>query len=64
MKLAHGGARCEAPAHLVTKITRANVQTSGPPGEASTLEPYQEQRWYHLGWGGLFRKRPEWTEGE
>jgi hypothetical protein len=26
------------------------------------LPAYPEERWYHLGWGGLFRKRPEWEE--
>ena len=64
IKLTDGGAYREVPAHITTKITRSNVQTCISPGEAGKLEPYHEQRWYHLGWGGLFRKRPEWKEGE
>jgi hypothetical protein len=64
IKLADRGEHREIPSSLVTKITRSGVQTSIAPGAAGALEPYQEQRWYHLGWGGLFRKRPEWTEGE
>jgi len=28
--------------------------------DVSALEPYREERWYHIGWGGLFRKHPEW----
>lgn len=64
IKLKDGGELREVPAHLTTKITRVDVQTTVAPGEAKNLEPYHEQRWFHLGWGGLFRKRPEWEEGE
>jgi hypothetical protein len=28
--------------------------------DVTNLPPYQEERWFHLGWGGLFRKHPEW----
>lgn len=64
VKLSDGGELREVPSHTTTTITRTGVHTSIPPGQANALELYHEQRWYHLGWGGLFRKRPEWKEGE
>jgi len=64
VKLTHGGEHKEIPASQVTRITASHVETSTPVGGASALQPYSEQRWFHLGWGGLFRKRPEWREGE
>ena len=51
-----------AAAHVV-KITTRAVHTDLSPGEVATLPPYQQERWYHLGEGGLFRKRPEWRDG-
>jgi hypothetical protein len=64
IKLSDGGELREVPSSSTTKITRSNVQTAIPPGDTKKLEPYHEQHWFHLGWGGLFRRRPEWEEGE
>jgi hypothetical protein len=64
VKLRAGGDYRELPAGSIAKITRSNLQTIIAPGEADSLEPYQEQRWYHIGWGGLFRRHPEWKDGE
>ncbi|HUY61124.1 MAG TPA: hypothetical protein VMW49_04535 [Candidatus Dormibacteraeota bacterium] len=60
VKQAHGHAVVEVPAGQVAHITTGCVYTTVPPAEVSTLQPYREQHWYHLGWGGLFRKHPEW----
>ena len=64
VRLPHSKDRKEIQANQITRITRSHVETSVPAGAAGSLEPYSEQRWFHLGWGGLFRKRPEWEEGE
>ena len=52
------------PAEHVTRITTEHVETDLDAAGVAALVPYQEERWYHLGWGGLFRKRPEWRQGE
>ena len=26
------------------------------------LQPYKEEKWFGIGWGGLFRKHPEWEK--
>ena len=62
-KLSDGSRMVEIPAARVVRITRSSVHTSVPPGEVAALESYREERWYHLGWGGLFRNRPGWREG-
>jgi hypothetical protein len=56
------GVLVEIPSAQVTRITRTHVETSVAPGEVAALSRYVEQRWLHLGWGGIFRKRPEWRE--
>jgi hypothetical protein len=48
----------------IKKITTRRVYTDLRPDELDALPPYREQKWFHLGWGGHFRKRPEWREGE
>jgi hypothetical protein len=53
----------ELEAAHVVKITTRAVHTDLSPEEAAALPPYQQERWYHLGEGGLFRKRPEWKDG-
>jgi hypothetical protein len=53
----------EIAAALIDKITLAGVHTSVAPEQVIDLPTYQEERWYHLGQGGLFRKRPEWKDG-
>jgi hypothetical protein len=64
VKLAQGGRIVELPAARISRITQTAVHTDVRRDEVASLEPYREARWYHLGWGGLFRKRPEWKEGE
>ena len=55
-------ARVEIPAARIKRITERHVITDLSADELRGLEPYQEQRWYHIGWGGLFRNRPEWRQ--
>jgi hypothetical protein len=62
VKLSDGGRVAEVSAAHITRITSSAVQTDIPPSEVRSLPPYKEERWYHLGWGGLFRKHPEWKE--
>ena len=52
------------PAQRVTRITTRHVETDLDTAGVATLAPYKEEHWFHLGWGGLFRKRPEWKPGE
>jgi hypothetical protein len=52
------------PAEHVTRITTQHVETDLDAPGVAALAPYQEEHWYHLGWGGLFRRRPEWVKGE
>ena len=62
VKLHHSGALVEVSATEVVRITSVHVYTSIPPSGVARLPAYQEQRWFHLGWGGLFRKHPEWDK--
>ena len=62
VKLAHGGHLVEIPADSVTRITQSEIETSVAPSKVGELHPYSEEHWFHLGWGGLFRQRPEWKE--
>lgn len=52
----------EIPAVRITRITTTAVSTDLSPEEVAALEPYQEQRWLRIGWGGLFRKHPMWED--
>ena len=63
VKLTAGGITAEVSADHVTKITRTAVHTAIAPSAVALLPPYQEERWFHLGEGGLFHKRPEWKRG-
>jgi PRC-barrel domain protein len=54
------GRLVEVPAARVKKITRSGVLTDLDESGAASLENYREERWFHIGWGGLFRKHPEW----
>lgn len=56
------GARVEIPASRIKKITERHVITDLGPPDVETLQPYREEHWFHLGWGGLFRKHPQWRE--
>lgn len=54
----------EVAAASVLRITSSAVVTDLDSASTAALPPYREEHWYHLGWGGLFRRRPEWREGE
>ena len=55
-----GGTTLEIPATRIKKITAKGVATDLGPGDVASLHPYREEQWFHLGWGGLFRKHPKW----
>jgi hypothetical protein len=59
-----GGHDLEVEATRIKKITTRKVYTDLRPDELDDLPVYREQKWFHLGWGGLFRKHPEWRAGE
>jgi hypothetical protein len=58
-----GGRLVEIPALRVKRITAQGVATDLDDSDVAKLEPYREEKWFHLGWGGLFRKHPEWQSG-
>jgi hypothetical protein len=62
VKRREGGKLLEIPAARIKKITNKHVETDLTEDEISTLEPYREAHWFHIGWGGLFRKHPEWDK--
>jgi len=63
VKLEHGGHLVEVPADHVKKITLQAVHTDVRPDQVASLPAYSEEKWFHLGWGGLFRKHPDWEKG-
>jgi hypothetical protein len=63
VKLKHSRRIVEIEAARISRITTSRVYTSVGREEVDALPDYQEDRWYHLGWGGLFRKHPRWEEG-
>ena len=54
------GRLVEIPAARVKRITGRGVATDLAQDEISRLETYREEKWFGIGWGGLFRKHPEW----
>ncbi len=62
LKKRSGGGLLEVPAGRIKRITERHVVTDIAADELGSLSPYKEERWYHIGWGGLFRKHPEWDE--
>jgi hypothetical protein len=54
------GKTLEIPALNIKKITAKGVVTDLDSVGVAGLQPYREEPWFHLGWGGLFRKHPEW----
>jgi hypothetical protein len=60
---AKSGGHLEIPAAHVKKITERGVVTDLDAQGVAALEPYREEKWFHIGWGGLFRKHPEWKSG-
>lgn len=63
VKLHQGGKVVEVEAADVVRITTSAVHTDLEPTAVAGLQPYREEHWFHLGEGGLFRKRPEWRQG-
>jgi hypothetical protein len=63
VKLSDGGRVVEVSAARIARITASAVHTDVRPTEVASLPAYREEHWFHLGWGGLFRKHPEWREG-
>ena len=62
VKSSKGGKHFEVPAARIKKITEKHVVTDLIPDDIATLQPYRDEHWFHIGWGGLFRKHPEWDE--
>jgi len=62
VKLSSGRHIVEVAAARVQRITAKAVHTDVGPHEVASLPAYREERWFHIGWGGLFRKHPEWKE--
>lgn len=62
VKRSQGGGLLEIPATRVKKITTHHVVTDLTDADVAALPPYREEHWFHIGWGGLFRKHPEWDE--
>lgn len=52
----------EIPAVRVKKITERGVVTDLGADDVTQLQPYKEEKWFGIGWGGLFRKHPEWEK--
>jgi hypothetical protein len=50
----------EVAATHVQRITPREVRTDLSNQDVAELPPYKEEHWFHIGWGGLFRKHPEW----
>jgi hypothetical protein len=62
VKLARDGRVVEIPAARIPKITNARVFTDVTPDEVDSLPAWEHSRWFHLEWGGLFRRHPDWKE--
>lgn len=62
VKLKHGGRMVELAAEHIQKITNERVYTNVAGDQAGALPDYREEKWFHLGWGGLFRKHPRWEQ--
>ncbi len=58
----HHGRMVEVAAAHVTKITTDRIFTDIAPADVANLPEYREERWFHVGWGGLFRKHPKWEQ--
>lgn len=62
LKWRSDGRMLEVPAARIKRITDRHVVTDLALGDLASLPAYREEHWYHLGWGGLFRKHPEWED--
>ena len=54
------GRLVEIPAAHVKKVTELGVATDLDASGVAALQDYREEKWFELGWGGLFRKHPAW----
>jgi hypothetical protein len=54
------GKAMEIPAVRIKRITAKGVDTDLSAGDVEGLQPYVAERWFHIGWGGVFRKHPKW----
>jgi hypothetical protein len=52
----------EMLAERIRRITSRGIYTDLTDTELENLPPYTEERVYHVDWGGLFRKHPEWKD--
>jgi hypothetical protein len=62
LKRKPGGGTVEIAAARIKKITEKGVVTDLDGDDVATLQPYREEHWFHLGWGGLFRKHARWDK--
>jgi hypothetical protein len=62
VKLHQHGRMVEVAAAHIQRITTDKVYTDIPPADVAALPAYREEKYFHLGWGGLFRKHPKWVE--
>lgn len=62
LRRSSGGKAVEVAAARIKKITAKGVVTDLDSSEVAALAAYREEKWFHLGWGGLFRKHPEWDK--
>ena len=62
VKLHHHGRMVEVAAAHITKITTERVYTDLAPAGLEQLPDYKEEKWFHIGWGGLFQKHPKWEQ--
>jgi hypothetical protein len=60
VKRSSDGKVVEVAAGHVQRITAREVRTDLDREAVAELPLYKEERWFHIGWGGLFRKHPEW----
>jgi hypothetical protein len=63
VKLHQHGRMVEVAAARIQRITTVRVYTDIAPADVAGLPDYKEEKWFHLGWGGLFRKHPQWERG-
>jgi hypothetical protein len=55
-----GRSTVEIAATRIKKITAKGVITDLDAADVAALPPYKDEKWFHIGWGGLFRKHPQW----
>jgi hypothetical protein len=58
----HSGKLIEIAAARIKKITSIGVITDLASDEVTEMPAYREEKWFHIGWGGLFRNHPKWDK--